>query len=37
MVMDWLECNKKKFVKDVKIDKNLINSLIKSSGKKLST
>ncbi len=35
--MDWLECNKKKFVKDVKIDKNLINSLIKSSGKKLST
>ncbi|MBU1245657.1 MAG: hypothetical protein KKH88_02915 [Nanoarchaeota archaeon] len=35
--MDWEECNKKDLVKEVKADKNLTNSLIKSSEKKLKT
>lgn len=35
--MDWEECNKKDLVKEVKADKNLANSLIKSSEKKLKT
>ena len=32
--MDWTACNNKNLVKGIKIDKNLINSLIKSSSKK---
>jgi len=32
--MDWEECKNKGFVKEVKIDSNLMNSLIKSSDKK---
>lgn len=32
--MDWLECNKKKIVKEVSIDSDLISSLIKSSKNK---
>jgi len=32
--MDWKECKDKGFVKDVKVDNNLISSLIKSSNKK---
>ena len=35
--MDWLSCKKTKMVKEVKIDKNLINSLINSASKKLIT
>jgi len=33
--MDWQECKDKKFIKEVNIDKNLIDSLIKSSKNKL--
>lgn len=36
-MMDWIECNNKKVVKDVKLDTNLINSLIKSSRDKLES
>ena len=32
--MDWKECKDKGFVKGVKVDNNLISSLIKSSNKK---
>ena len=32
--MDWEECKYKKFVKEIKADNNLVNSLIKSSNKK---
>ena len=35
--MDWKECFDKKFIKELKIDKNLINSLIKSSNNKVKT
>jgi len=35
--MDWISCKKGKFVKEVKTDKNLIVSLIKSSSKKLNS
>lgn len=35
--MDWQECKDKKFIKEVGIDENLINSLIKSSENKLKT
>lgn len=35
--MDWKECNDKKLVKPAKIDKNLINSLIKSSKNKMDS
>lgn len=35
--MDMIECKKKRLTKEVKIDKNLINSLIKSSLKRLKT
>ena len=35
--MDWKECKDKKFVKEVSIDSNLINSLIKSSKNKLKS
>jgi len=35
--MDWLSCKRTKMVKEVKIDKNLINSLINSASKKLIT
>ncbi|MBD3312219.1 HEPN domain-containing protein [archaeon] len=33
--MDWFNCKKKRLVKEVKSDNNLIESLIKSSDKKL--
>lgn len=33
--MDWTECKKKGFVKNVKLDNNLINGLTKQSKKKL--
>jgi len=36
-MMDWKECIDKRFVKDTKKDENLMNSLIKSSEKKLET
>ena len=32
--MDWLDCKNKGFVKESKVDNNLVNSLIKSSEKK---
>ena len=35
--MDWLSCKRTKMVKEVKIDKNPINSLINSASKKLIT
>ncbi len=35
--MDWIECKKNKLTKEVKVDKNLIESLIKSSSKKIKT
>jgi len=35
--MDWQECRDKKFVKDIKLDNSLINSLIKSSKKKFES
>ncbi len=35
--MDWTTCKKKDLVKEIKIDKNLIIALIKSSSKKLHT
>lgn len=35
--MDWEECKDRGFVKEIKIDKNLINSLIKSSKNKLKS
>lgn len=35
--MDWKECKIKNLIKEVKVDKNLINSLFKSSLKKLQT
>ncbi len=35
--MDWIECNKKLLVKNIKVDKNLISSLVKSSSKRLSS
>ncbi len=35
--MDWKECKDKKFVKEVRVDENLINSLIKSSKKKFES
>ncbi|MBU0894941.1 MAG: hypothetical protein KKF48_03505 [Nanoarchaeota archaeon] len=35
--MDWKECKDKKLVKRIKIDTNLINSLIKSSKKKFES
>lgn len=35
--MDWQECKYKKLVKDVKVDKNLIKSLIESSNKKIKS
>jgi len=35
--MDWKECNDKKFVKKIRIDTNLIDSLIKSSKKKFES
>jgi len=35
--MDWQECKNKKFVKEVKIDKNLINSLLKSSKRRFES
>ena len=35
--MDWFNCKKVKMIKEVKIDKNLINSLINSASKKLIT
>lgn len=35
--MDWQECKDNEFVKDIKVDENLINSLIESSEKKLKT
>ena len=33
--MDWKECFDKKFIKESKIDENLIYSLIKSSNNKI--
>ena len=36
-MMDWNECTYKRFIKETKIDKNLINSLIKSSENKLKS
>ncbi len=36
-MMDWNECTHKRFIKETKIDKNLINSLIKSSENKLKS
>ena len=35
--MDWEECIKKRIVKDIKIDKDLIEALIKSSNNKLES
>ena len=35
--MDWVSCIKNRIVKEVKIDKNLISSLIKSSARKFRT
>ncbi len=35
--MDWLNCNKKRLIKEIKPDNNLINSLIKSANKKLKS
>ena len=35
--MDWKECKRKNLIKEAKVDKNLINSLVKSSLKKLQT
>ena len=35
--MDWKECKDKNFVKEVKINENLINSLINSSKNKLES
>lgn len=35
--MDWKSCKKRGLVKEVKIDKNLIESLINSSNKKFKT
>lgn len=37
MTMDWKECCSKMVAKDVKIDRNMINSLIKSSSNKLES
>jgi len=36
-MMDWSDCIHKQFIKETKIDKNLINSLIKSSENKLKS
>ncbi|MCK5043810.1 hypothetical protein KAR52_02310 [Candidatus Pacearchaeota archaeon] len=35
--MDWYDCNFKNFVKEIKVDINLINSLIKISKNKLES
>ena len=35
--MDWFECNKKRIVKEVNIDLDLINSLKKTSINKLNS
>ena len=35
--MDWIECKNKRFAKEAKTDRNLINSLIKASSKKQQT
>ncbi len=35
--MDWVSCKKKKLAKEIKVDNNLINSLIGSSSKKFKT
>lgn len=35
--MDWTECKNKRFAKEAKTDRNLINSLIKASSKKQQT
>jgi len=35
--MDWSDCIHKRFIKETRIDKNLINSLIKSSENKLKS
>ena len=35
--MDWKECKEKRFVKEIKIDKSLIHSLIESSKKKIES
>lgn len=35
--MDWFECNKKRIVKEVNIDENLIESLKKTSDNKLNS
>ena len=35
--MDWIECNKKGIVKEIKIDKNLVESLVNSSVKKMES
>jgi len=35
--MDWQECRNKRFVKEVKIDKNLISSLLKSSKRRFES
>lgn len=34
-MMDWFECNKKRIVKEVSIDEELISSLLKTSEKKI--
>jgi len=36
-MMDWSDCIHKRFIKETRIDKNLINSLIKSSENKLKS
>ncbi|MFH1505911.1 MAG: hypothetical protein ABIE94_02885 [archaeon] len=35
--MDWRECNKKRLVKKVSVDSNLVASLLNSSSKKMET
>src|SRR3989344_3745326 len=35
--MDWEECRHKKLVKEIKTDQNLIDSLVKSSGRKFES
>lgn len=37
VIIDWLDCKKKRIAKEIKIDKNLITSLIKSSDNKLKS
>lgn len=34
-MMDWFECNKKRIVKEVSVDEELISSLLKTSEKKI--